>query len=139
MNSLIVFELNDSGSYSARIGKFQIDIDGYSADGSGDVVLSYSGFEDVIEVPCDCGDCPHALMDKYEKDPDLCVDECPSKSVSEEPNSFGGLFTGKHFRELVLCNVDFAGHSQEWSGDAKHMAASAWSINGEIHPPLTLN
>lgn len=139
MNSLIVFELNDSGSYSARIGKFQLEIDGYSSDDSGDVVLSYSEFEDAIEVPCDCGDCPHALMDKFEKDPDLCVAECPSKNVSEDANSFGGFFTGKQFREFVLSNSDCVGHRQEWSGDARRMAASAWSINGEILPPLTLN
>lgn len=136
MNSLIVFELNDSGAYSARIGNFRIDIDGYSSDGSGDVVLSYFEFEDVIEVPCDYGDCPHALMEKCEKDPDLCAAECPSKSISEEINAYAGFFPGKQFREFVLSNVDCVGHTQEWSGDARRMAASAWSIQGEILPPL---
>ena len=137
MKSLIVFELGESGRYSARIGCFEIEIDGYIAhpDGAPDVSLTYSEWGEYVEVPCDYGDCPHALNDKYEKDADLCADECPSKKISEGIDSYGGEFPGRDFRKFVAENKDYFGHNQVWSADAKRMALSTWLIQGEVFAP----
>lgn len=137
MKSLIVFEPGELGRYSARIGCFEIAIDGYIThpDGTHDVALTYIEWGECIEVPCEHGDCPHALNKKYEKDADLCVEECPSKEISEEIDAFGGTFHGMDFREFVAEDRDFCGHDQEWPADAKRMAVSAWLIQGEVFAP----
>jgi len=137
--SVIKFLLND-GRWSARIENFEIELElpiGGVDEIGGSFALNSYALE--IEVPCEADGCPDESMDKYDVDPDACVDGCPFKkevdSIDSSDFYSGGVSVSElrsSFQEHIRSEKDGFGNDKKWCSNAQMFAKSNWLIGTQV-------